>query len=169
MSMGKRESVWWCVCVRESVSERVSMCSRVYLIYNIKSVYVSMSEKSCRKQGRDFDMTRAMMLTAVWDISNNLQILTSLGWGSLSGKCWERSTGRLSSGFPWSFCVPSHNRLKYKKIITKNNFIKNSWKDFSIPQCIAIHNTSLIPKHAERTVKTCLAKCDINFCFTYES
>ncbi len=26
-----------------------------------------MSEKSCRKRGRDFDMTRAMMLTAVWD------------------------------------------------------------------------------------------------------
>ncbi len=38
-----------------------------------------MSEKSCRKRGRDFDMTRAMMLTAVWDISNSLQILTSLG------------------------------------------------------------------------------------------
>ncbi len=52
------------------------MCSRVYLfIYNIKSVYVSMSEKSCRKQGRDFDMTRAMMLTAVWYKSNSLQIL----------------------------------------------------------------------------------------------
>ncbi len=56
------------------------MCSRVYLfIYNIKSVDVSMSEKSCRKQGRDFDMTRAMMLIAVWDISNSLQILPSLG------------------------------------------------------------------------------------------
>ncbi len=53
------------------------MCSRVYLfIYNIKSVDVSMSEKSCRKQGRDFDMTRAI---AVWDISNSLQILPSLG------------------------------------------------------------------------------------------
>ncbi len=56
------------------------MCSRVYLfIYNIKSVDVSMSKKSCRKQGRDFDMTRAMMLIAVWDISNSLQILPSLG------------------------------------------------------------------------------------------
>ncbi len=70
-----------CVCERESVSERGCVCIHVciYLvIYNIKSVYVSMSEKSCRKRGRDFDMTRAMMLTAVWDISNNLQILTSL-------------------------------------------------------------------------------------------
>ncbi len=65
-----------------SVKEGVYVftCVFIYLfIYNIKSVYVSMSEKSCRKRGRDFDMTRAMMLTAVWDISNNLQILTSLG------------------------------------------------------------------------------------------
>ncbi len=48
-------------------------------VYVFTCVYVSMSEKSCRKQGRDFDMTRAMMLTAVWDTSNNLQRLTSLG------------------------------------------------------------------------------------------
>ncbi len=68
------------MCVFESVSERGCVCVHVciYLLH-IKSVYVSMSEKSCRKRGRDFNMTRAMMLTAVWDISNNLQILTSLG------------------------------------------------------------------------------------------
>ncbi len=69
-----------CVCERESVSERGCVCVYVciYLLHR-KSVYVSMSEKSCKKRGRDFDMTRAMMLTAVWDISNNLQILTSIG------------------------------------------------------------------------------------------
>ncbi len=71
-----------CVCLRESVSERgcvcVHMCIYLFITYT-KCIYKSMSEKSCRKQGRDFDMTRAMMLTAVWDISNYLQILTSLG------------------------------------------------------------------------------------------
>ncbi len=40
-----------CVCERESVKEGVYVFTCVF-IYNIKSVYVSMSEKSCRKRGR---------------------------------------------------------------------------------------------------------------------
>ncbi len=40
------------MCLFESVSERGCVCVHMYLfIYNIKSVYVSMSEKSSESKG----------------------------------------------------------------------------------------------------------------------